>query len=347
MNAVNWFWKTGEISNGCNASFVTLVPKIRDPLGLNDFRPISLIGSYYKIVAKTLSNRLRKVVPSVVGVEQSAFLKGRYILAGVLISNETIDYIKRKRGKGIIFKVDFKKAFDCLNWEFLIEVITCMGFGDKWLRGLYDFFDEWNRDNLRSLLNLLQCFELASGLEVNMCKSNLLGVGVAKYEVLTLANYIGYDMGSIPFKYLGLPIGTKMKKLNAWKGVLDKRKLSDWKLYGGLNIGTLKCKNLALLDKWLWRFYNKPESLWVKIIKSIYGPGEGISSPLPRSYATSIMASSTGPHSQRQWVADLPKDMWLCSERLEDRFGILYLLEVDGNVSVAFRIVWNENSCSF
>ncbi|XP_071695051.1 uncharacterized protein [Rutidosis leptorrhynchoides] len=87
-----WFWENGELSRGCNASFVTLIPKKSDPEGLRDFRPISLIGSYYKIVAKVLSNRLRKVLASLVGSEQSAFLKGRFILDGALIANEKIDY---------------------------------------------------------------------------------------------------------------------------------------------------------------------------------------------------------------------------------------------------------------
>ncbi|XP_071714290.1 uncharacterized protein [Rutidosis leptorrhynchoides] len=122
----------GEISRGCNASFVTLIPKKLDPSGLGNFRPISLIGSYYKIVAKILSNRLRKVLPSLVGVEQSAFLKGRFILDGVLIANETVEYLKGKHKKGFFFKVDFEKAFDSLNWNFPLEVMKSMGFGIKW-----------------------------------------------------------------------------------------------------------------------------------------------------------------------------------------------------------------------
>ncbi|XP_071703896.1 uncharacterized protein [Rutidosis leptorrhynchoides] len=67
IEAINLFWDTGEISKGCNASFITLVPKKQDPLGLSDYRPISLIGSYYKVIAKILSNRLKKVEPNLVG----------------------------------------------------------------------------------------------------------------------------------------------------------------------------------------------------------------------------------------------------------------------------------------
>ena len=62
VSAVQWFWRTGEISRGCNASFVTLIPKVSDPIGLGDYRPISLIGFYYKIIAKLLAERIKVVV---------------------------------------------------------------------------------------------------------------------------------------------------------------------------------------------------------------------------------------------------------------------------------------------
>ncbi|XP_071740800.1 uncharacterized protein [Rutidosis leptorrhynchoides] len=106
---------TGDISKGCNASFITFVPKKLEPIGLNDYRPISLIGCYYKIVAKLLSNRLKRVIPNLVGYEQSAFIKGRNIMDGALIVNETLDFLKHKKSKSLVFKVNFERAFDCLN----------------------------------------------------------------------------------------------------------------------------------------------------------------------------------------------------------------------------------------
>ncbi|XP_071727135.1 uncharacterized protein [Rutidosis leptorrhynchoides] len=134
LSALNWFWENEDISRGCIASFLTLVPKKQVTLGLGDYRPISLIGSYYKIVAKILSNRLRKVLPNLIGPEQSVFLSGRYILDGILVANETVDFLKANRKQGIIFKVDFEKAFDSLNWCFLFVVMKSMGFENKWIK---------------------------------------------------------------------------------------------------------------------------------------------------------------------------------------------------------------------
>ncbi|XP_071738779.1 uncharacterized protein [Rutidosis leptorrhynchoides] len=133
IKALDWFWSNSEISKGCNASFFTLIPKKPNPIGLNEYRPICLIGSYYKILTKILSNRLAKVIHKVIGAEQSAFLKGRNILDSVLIANEIIDELKRKKRKGLIFKVDFEKAFDCIEWDFLFNTMHYMGFGNKWI----------------------------------------------------------------------------------------------------------------------------------------------------------------------------------------------------------------------
>ncbi|GKE72401.1 hypothetical protein Tco_1534442, partial [Tanacetum coccineum] len=65
VSAIKWFGDKMEISRGCNSSFVTIIPKVMDPIGLRDFRPISLIGCYYKIIAKVLAERIKKVVRKV------------------------------------------------------------------------------------------------------------------------------------------------------------------------------------------------------------------------------------------------------------------------------------------
>ena len=103
VRAVKWFWEKMEISRGCNASFVTIIPKVSDPIGLGDYRPISLIGCYYKIIAKMLADRVKRVVGNVVGEVQNAFIKGRFILDGVLIANETMDFLNKKKEKRALF----------------------------------------------------------------------------------------------------------------------------------------------------------------------------------------------------------------------------------------------------
>lgn len=69
-----------------------------------------------------------------VGEVQNAFIGGRYILDGVLIGNETISFLKKAKRKCLVFKVDFEKAYDCLNWNFLIGILKSMGFENKWYK---------------------------------------------------------------------------------------------------------------------------------------------------------------------------------------------------------------------
>lgn len=99
---------------------------------MNDFRPISLLGSLYKILAKILANRLRQVIGSVVSEVQPAFVKNRKILDGILIANEVVDEAHKSKKDLMLFKVDFEKAYDSVDWGYLDEVMGSMSFPTLW-----------------------------------------------------------------------------------------------------------------------------------------------------------------------------------------------------------------------
>nr|GEZ77274.1 nucleotide-binding alpha-beta plait domain-containing protein [Tanacetum cinerariifolium] len=87
---VSHFFTFGDIPNGCNSCFIALILKVPDANLVKDFRPISLIGSMYKIIAKILANRLVGVLRDIVNEVQSAFITERQILDGPFILNEVI-----------------------------------------------------------------------------------------------------------------------------------------------------------------------------------------------------------------------------------------------------------------
>ncbi|GJV83550.1 RNA-directed DNA polymerase, eukaryota [Tanacetum coccineum] len=132
---VKEFESSSYIPVRCNSSFITLIPKIEDPLLIGDYRPISLIGCQYKFIAKVLANRLSKVLPSVVvvGEAQMAFIKGRQIVDGPLIVNEIIAWAKKHKKRLMFLKVDFEKAFDSLSWPFLFSIMEQVGFSREWI----------------------------------------------------------------------------------------------------------------------------------------------------------------------------------------------------------------------
>jgi len=115
MRFVSEFHRNGKLAKGINAMFIALIPKVDNPQRLHDFRPISLVGSLYKILAKVLANRLRVVLSSVVSETQSTFVKNRQILHGILIANEVVDEAHKLKKELLLFKVDFEKAYDSVD----------------------------------------------------------------------------------------------------------------------------------------------------------------------------------------------------------------------------------------
>ena len=129
---IQGFFEKGTLHRSFNTTWVTLIPKKKGKMEISDFRPISLVGSLYKIIAKILSKRLKGVLPGLIGDAETAFVAGRQILDGALIANEVVHWLKKKKKSGVLLKLDFQKAYDSIDWDSLDVVLEGMGFGDLW-----------------------------------------------------------------------------------------------------------------------------------------------------------------------------------------------------------------------
>ena len=108
-----------------------MIPKKKDAKGVNDYKPISMVGSIYKVIAKILSRRLREVLPHLVGDSQSTFVRGRQILGGALVTNEIVSWLKKKKRSSVLLKLEFEKAYDTFDWASMDIVLKEMGLGAK------------------------------------------------------------------------------------------------------------------------------------------------------------------------------------------------------------------------
>ena len=308
------FCEQSSFIKSLNNTFLVLLPKKGGAEDLGDFRPISLLeggGGLYKLLTKVLANGLKKVIGKVVSPDQNAFVMGRQIFDASLIANEVIDSWQKREEKGLICKLDIEKAYDIINWQFLLKVMEKMGFGSKWLGWMWscisttkfsvlvngvpvgffpsskglrqgdplspylfvmgmevlsalirrvvegDFllgcrirggrrqpvhishllfaddtivFCEAKKEHITHLSWILFWFEAASGLRINLDKSEIIPIGEVE-EMEGMAAELGCRVGYVPTVYLGLPLGAPNKAASVWDGVEERvrRRLALWK----------------------------------------------------------------------------------------------------------------------
>ena len=130
LNALN----SGKVHESLNATFIALIPKVKNPKRIAEFRPISLCNVVYKLIAKVVVNRLKKILSHEIDDSQSAFLSGRLITDNVLVAFETLHYLKIKTQGKLGFttlKLDMSKAYDRVEWVFLVKVMEHLGFPNQ------------------------------------------------------------------------------------------------------------------------------------------------------------------------------------------------------------------------
>ncbi|KAF5206932.1 Transposon tx1 uncharacterized protein [Thalictrum thalictroides] len=132
MEVVKEFDQTGFLDWRVNTTFITLIPKISGARSIGDFRPISLVGGIYKIITKTLASRLKKVLPSLISPNQSAFIGRRQILDSILVANECLDSRLKSGVNGVLCKIDIAKLYDSIEWSFIEYMMVRMEFPTKW-----------------------------------------------------------------------------------------------------------------------------------------------------------------------------------------------------------------------
>jgi hypothetical protein len=134
----------GKVIGAINSTFLTLIPKSDIPTTFGDFRPISLCNLCYKLISKIIATRIKPFLSRILSIEQLGFLKGRQILDAIDTAQECLHNIKAKKSKAIILKLDLKKAFDCIDWDFIRLVLVQTGFNQQLIKWIMSCVDNAN-----------------------------------------------------------------------------------------------------------------------------------------------------------------------------------------------------------
>nr|GEV86620.1 RNA-directed DNA polymerase, eukaryota [Tanacetum cinerariifolium] len=181
-----------NLGNGANTSFWEVAWR-----GGSPFKSIFPRG----VVEIQQFEHMKEKYSGLVNEIQSAFVADKQILDGSFILNELVQWCKKKKKQSLVFKVDFKKTYDSVRWDHLDDIMRKFGFGEKWC--LYKgielalslnlshmfyvddaiFMGQWSESNIDTIMKVLDCFNHASGLRINMTKSKLLGISVEDDKV--------------------------------------------------------------------------------------------------------------------------------------------------------------------
>jgi len=142
MKAIKTSLSTGSLSISQRQGIISLIPKTgKDNNYLKNWRPISLLNQDYKLIARILAERCKIHLEKLVSDDQNGFVPGRYIGLNIHRILNLIEICKINKINGILLNIDFEKAFDCIEWDFVYSALRAFGFPEcfiKWVKTLYN-----------------------------------------------------------------------------------------------------------------------------------------------------------------------------------------------------------------
>lgn len=132
--AIREFFSSGKILKQWNATPLVMISKVINASSVADFRPISWLNTVYKVISKLLASRLQQVLSQVISPSQSAFMPGRLLADNVLLATEIVHgYNRRNIDPSAMLKVDLRKAFDSVRWDFVSSALRALDIPEKFV----------------------------------------------------------------------------------------------------------------------------------------------------------------------------------------------------------------------
>ncbi|CAJ2662070.1 unnamed protein product [Trifolium pratense] len=246
--AVLQFFTSGWIMPSFNSNTIILIPKTNKADSIDQFRPIAMANFKFKIISKVLADRLASILPSIISKEQKGFVEAQFSVTAYLsvsINGSQHGFFNCKRG---VRQGDpLSPLLFCLAEEVLsrgISMLVSNGSLDL-IKGsknslvpshcLYAddimVFCNGKLSCIQALQNLFMRYANCSGQIINAVKSTIYSGGISQARLINIVNNIGFNVGSLPFIYLGVPIFKGKPKARYFYPIADKikTKLSAWK----------------------------------------------------------------------------------------------------------------------
>uniref|UniRef100_A0A803PKG2 Reverse transcriptase domain-containing protein n=1 Tax=Cannabis sativa TaxID=3483 RepID=A0A803PKG2_CANSA len=281
----------GASISSINATYLVLVPKKSNATKVRDFRPISLCSTIYKVVAKSIANRLKTVLTSLISHNQGAFHSNRIIFNNILIANEVNNSINGHKNDKVgwaALKLDMEKAFDKVEWGLSaiihlkehaslfkgvsicrsVPSISHLLFADDSL-----LFTHVSHRSSHSIHDVLTTYNKATGQSVNFAKSSVIcSPNTSPQDKSSFLSSLG--MVDKPFidTYFGVPQYFSRSKKSSFHFILQRAssKLSIWNSKLFSKAGKKILLKAAMLAKQAWRVFQHPSSLLATLLKAKY-----------------------------------------------------------------------------
>ncbi|XP_071685018.1 uncharacterized protein [Lolium perenne] len=209
----------GRGFQGLNQALLFLLPKRPDAAALGDYRPISLIHIFAKLVVKTLATRLAPRMESLVDRNQCAFIRKRCIHDNFMFVQQTARFLHRMKEPRVMLKLDIARAFDSVSWGFLVEVLRKMGFGPRFCELVAILL---STAKLRAIRSILELFGHASGLHTNFAKCSVSAIACTEDVANAAAGVMECQLAPFPVKYLGILLSIRRLPGEAFQPMVDR-----------------------------------------------------------------------------------------------------------------------------
>ena len=140
IESFNTSIEEGELSNSQRQAVITLLDNKKDRALIKNWRPISLLNNDNKILSKVLSLRLIDILPRVVNVNQTGYVKNGFIGENICLIKDILEYTKKEDILGVLIGLDFEKGFDSLEWPFMFQVLKKYNFPDFYIKAVQNLY---------------------------------------------------------------------------------------------------------------------------------------------------------------------------------------------------------------